>query len=152
MFTRERPHYSLALFSSFIYTCTFSKKIEFASKRPSVKSPGYANYWVKRSVIHYNIRATLCARFCDVITRVRYNYVLHPTGWAVTFTVSALTAICDDKPIISIFRIFLRKVIESSFWCKFISMRWSCVTKAYYFLKIIANCVASMLFHCFYDS
>ena len=29
----ERPHYSLALFSSFIYTCTFSKKIEFASKR-----------------------------------------------------------------------------------------------------------------------
>ena len=46
---------------------------------------------------------------------------MHPTRWAVTFTVSALTAICDDKPIISIFRIFLRKVIESSFWCKFIS-------------------------------
>ena len=39
----------------------------------------------------------------------------------VTFTVSALTAICDNKPIISIFRIFLRKVIGSSFWCKFIS-------------------------------
>ena len=33
VFTSERPHYSLALFSSFIYTCTFSKKIEFASKR-----------------------------------------------------------------------------------------------------------------------
>ena len=32
VFTIERPHYSLALFSSFIYTCTFSKKIEFASK------------------------------------------------------------------------------------------------------------------------
>ena len=46
---------------------------------------------------------------------------MHPTRWAVTFTVSALTAICDDKPIISIYRIFLRKVIESSFWCKFIS-------------------------------
>ena len=46
---------------------------------------------------------------------------MHPTRWAVTFTVSALTAICDDKPIISIFRIFLRKVIESSFLCKFIS-------------------------------
>ena len=30
VFTSERPHYSLALFSSFIYTCTFSKKIEFA--------------------------------------------------------------------------------------------------------------------------
>ena len=39
----------------------------------------------------------------------------------MTFTVSALTAICDDKPIFSIYRIFLRKVIESSFWCKFIS-------------------------------
>ena len=46
---------------------------------------------------------------------------MHPTQWAVTFTVSALTAICDNKPIISIYRIFLRKVIESSFWCKFIS-------------------------------
>ena len=46
---------------------------------------------------------------------------MHPTRWAVTFTVSALTAICDDKPVISIFRIFLRKVIESSFLCKFIS-------------------------------
>ena len=33
VFTSERPHYSLALFSSFIYTCTFSKKIEFASLR-----------------------------------------------------------------------------------------------------------------------
>ena len=33
VFTSERPHYSLALFSSFIYTCTFSKKREFASKR-----------------------------------------------------------------------------------------------------------------------
>ena len=41
---------------------------------------------------------------------------MHPTRWAVTFTFSALTAICDDKPIISIFRIFLRKVIESSFF------------------------------------
>ena len=46
---------------------------------------------------------------------------MHPTRWAVTFTVSALTAICDDRPIICIFQIFLRKVIESSFWCKFIS-------------------------------
>ena len=46
---------------------------------------------------------------------------MHPTRWAVTFTVSALTAICDNKPIISIFRIFLRKVIGSCFWCKFIS-------------------------------
>ena len=32
MFTSERPHYSLALFSSFICTCKFSKKIEFLSK------------------------------------------------------------------------------------------------------------------------
>ena len=39
----------------------------------------------------------------------------------MTLTVSALTAIYDDKPIICIFRIFLRKVIESCFWCKFIS-------------------------------
>ena len=54
---------------------------------------------------------------------------MHPTRWAVTFTVSALTAICDDKPIIRIFRIFLRKVIESSFLCKFIS--FSSCARAY---------------------
>ena len=130
---------------------------------------------------------------------------MHPTRWAETFTVSTITAICDDKPVISIFRIFLRKVIESSFWCKFTSfascarayetwktvsknciksswmhvnkifltrdhpeqfpsffvcsfqsnqttLRWSLVPKAYHFLKILANCVASMLFHCFYYS
>ena len=29
------------------------------------------------------------------------------------------------------------------------TMRWSCVPKAYHFLKISANCVASMLFRCF---
>ena len=32
------------------------------------------------------------------------------------------------------------------------TMRWSRVPKAYHFLKILANCVDSMLFHCFYDS
>ena len=58
---------------------------------------------------------------------------MHPTRWAVTFTVSALTAICDDKPVISIYRIFLRKAIESSFLCKFISFA-SCA-RAYETLK-----------------
>ena len=51
----------------------------------------------------------------------------------MTFTVSALTAICDDKPVISIYRIFLRKAIESSFLCKFISFA-SCA-RAYETLK-----------------
>ena len=50
VFTSERPHYSVALFSSFIYTCTFSKKIEFASKRTldyfPKKYPEYANNWL----------------------------------------------------------------------------------------------------------
>ena len=32
------------------------------------------------------------------------------------------------------------------------SMRWSRVSKAYHFLKILANCVDSMLFHHFHDS
>ena len=32
------------------------------------------------------------------------------------------------------------------------TMRWSRISKAYHFLKIFANCVYSMLFHCFYDS
>ena len=32
------------------------------------------------------------------------------------------------------------------------TMRRSHVPKAYYFLKILANSVDSMLFHCFYDS
>ena len=32
------------------------------------------------------------------------------------------------------------------------TMRCSRVSKAYHFRKILANCVKSMLFHCFYDS
>ena len=71
VFTSEHPQYSLALFSSLICTCKFSKEIEFASKRTSVRSPEYANNWVKKLVIYYNITATLCKSFCDVITRGR---------------------------------------------------------------------------------
>ena len=48
-----------------------AKRKNLHQKGPSVKCPEYANYWVKRLVIHYNIRATLCESFCDVITRVR---------------------------------------------------------------------------------
>ena len=32
------------------------------------------------------------------------------------------------------------------------TMRWSRFSKAYHVLKVLANCVDSMLFHCFYDS
>ena len=32
------------------------------------------------------------------------------------------------------------------------TMRWSRVSQAYHFLKNLANCVDSMLFHCFYDA
>ena len=49
MFTSERPYYSLALFSSFIYTCTTSKKDKFASKRTldyfPKKYPVYDDNW-----------------------------------------------------------------------------------------------------------
>ena len=44
----------------------------------------------------------------------------------------------------------------SFFVCSFqwnqTTTRWSLVPKAYHFLKILANCVGSMLFHCFYYS
>ena len=50
MFTSERPYYSLALFSSFIYRCTFSKRNKFALKRIidyfRKKYPEYANNWL----------------------------------------------------------------------------------------------------------
>ena len=39
-----------------------------------------------------------------------------------------------------------------SFQWNQITMRWSRVSKAYHFLKILANRVDSMLFHCFYDA
>ena len=73
VYISERPHYSLALFSSFICTCTFSKKIDFASNFGYFpkKSPEYANNRGKKLVIYYNIIATLCKSFCNVITRVR---------------------------------------------------------------------------------
>ena len=49
-FTSERPHYSLALFSSFICTCTTSKKDKFAFKTTldyfPKKFPEYANNWL----------------------------------------------------------------------------------------------------------
>ena len=49
-FTSERPHYSLALFSSFICTCTTSKKDKFAFKKTldyfPKKFPEYANNWL----------------------------------------------------------------------------------------------------------
>ena len=48
-----------------------AKRQNLHQKGTSVKSSGYANYRVKRLMIHYNIRATLCDSFCDVITRVR---------------------------------------------------------------------------------
>ena len=48
-FTSDRPHYSLALFWSFICTCTTSKKDKFAFKRTlnyfPKKFPEYANNW-----------------------------------------------------------------------------------------------------------
>ena len=43
---------------------------------PSVKSPEYANNRVKKLVIYYNVTATLCKSFCEVITRV--SKVFHP--------------------------------------------------------------------------
>ena len=50
VFTSERPHYSLALFSSFICTCTTIKRYKFASKRAldyfPKKYPEYANNWL----------------------------------------------------------------------------------------------------------
>ena len=50
VFTSERPLYSLALFSSFICTCTTSKRYKFASKRTldyfPKKYPEYANNWL----------------------------------------------------------------------------------------------------------
>ena len=83
------------LFSSFICTCTTSKKIEFASKKgPSVtfqkKSPEYANNRVKKLVIYYNITAILCKSFCDA------SYTMN-----LTLTVSALTAICDKSQLLA---------------------------------------------------
>ena len=46
--------------------------------------------------------------------------MLHPTRWAVTFTVSALTNICDTNQLLAYSGYFFRKE-SSSFWCKFIS-------------------------------
>ena len=50
LFTSERPHYSLALISSFICTCTTSKRNKFYSKRTldylPKKYPEYAINWL----------------------------------------------------------------------------------------------------------
>ena len=71
-------------------------------------------------MIHYNIKAILCNSFCDVITRVRQLSIVSYTMSGDVHRFGSHCYRCH-KPVISIFRIFLRKVIESSFWCKFIS-------------------------------
>ena len=63
--------WAIASKKNFINLHSAAFDINLHQKGPSVKSPGYANYRVKRLMIHYNIRATLCESFCDVITRVR---------------------------------------------------------------------------------
>ena len=56
-----------------IRSLNFRKRNIYLNSHPltPVISPEYANYRLKRLVIHYNIRAILCKSFCDVITRVR---------------------------------------------------------------------------------
>jgi len=80
VFKSECPHYSLALFSRFICTCTTSKKIEFASKRTlcffAKKSPEYANNRVKKLVIYYNITATLCSNVAIIEAIMAGTYSL----------------------------------------------------------------------------
>ena len=77
VFTSERPHYSLALFSSFICTCKFSKKIEFASKKTldyfRKKYPEYANNWlvsqiaVRAETVNVTAHLVGCKSFCVVL-------------------------------------------------------------------------------------
>ena len=86
MFTIERPHYSLALFSSFICTCKFSKKIEFASKRTldycRKKYPEYANSWLVSQI-------TLSAETVNVTAHlVGCNTYLSYSGYNITEEVS----------------------------------------------------------------
>ena len=76
MFTSERPHYSLALFSSFIYTCTTSAKKQFAFKwtldyfpKKSPKNANVADMVKKMSVasIFFHVGRTnksLCNTLC----------------------------------------------------------------------------------------
>ena len=66
---------------------------------------------------------------------------------------------CNRSSWMQVNKIFLARdrpeQFRSFFACSFqwnqTTMGWSLVSKAYHFLKILANCVDSMLFHCFYD-
>ena len=53
-----------------------AKRQNLHQKGPSVKSPGYANYRVKRLVIHYHIRATLFLRVSVMLYIIKYC-ILH---------------------------------------------------------------------------
>ena len=71
------------------------------------------------------------------------------------FTISALTAICDTSQLLAYSGYFfgqLSKVLFDAnlFLLLAVYMHMKLIiSKTYHFLKILTNCVDSMLFHCF---
>ena len=62
---------------------------------------------------------------------------------------------CNKRSVMEVNKILLirdRPSIFVSFQWNQTTMRWSRFSKSYHFLKVLANCIDSMLFHCFYDS
>ena len=122
-FTSERPHYLLASFSSFICTCTTSKKQNLHQKGPSVTFrknfrdmliTGYRNEVILRTECH-------AITLCDVVMPRVSEYRKRKAAILLNNRRGKNSSSSDgETPIISIFRKFLRKVIESSFKCKFI--------------------------------
>ena len=67
---------------------------------------------------------------------------------------------CNKSSWMQVTKIFLTRnrseqfhsFLVHSFQWNQTTMRWSHVSKAYHFLQILANCLDSVLFHCFHDS
>ena len=115
-FTSERPHY----FKYHLHVHDKSKT-EFASKRTlgysPKKSPGYANDRVKKrsNITHWMSRynAVWCSHTKNPSPEKRKAAILLNNCRGKKSSSSD-----GEAPIISIFRKFLRKVIESSVKCK----------------------------------
>ena len=128
MFSSERPHYSLALFSSFIFTCTtWAKKLFCNQKDPSITSRSYWRVFVLMK-IRWMItciaeRKHKCKIYCIAI------YFCVPHDEKVTLR-HCLHHFC----CISIFRRFLPKEIKGqsfsmqiSFLLKLCTCVWGCL-------------------------
>ena len=128
-FTSDRPHYSLALFSCVICTCTASKKDKFAFKRTRLFSEEISEYANNGLVSRIAVRAETCRMqnlslsysglFVAIGLSSIFRYVLRtnyhcPCSFLIKFHVSNVLSSCKFQVKHSLLRrrVWLTKLVK----------------------------------------